>query len=99
MIQVPRPLLSVRDVSKAFPGVLALDHISLDVYPGTVHGIVGENGAGKSTLMKILSGVYAKDSGMIVFDGQTIERTTPLQSMKMGLSIICLLYTSDAADE
>jgi len=88
MIQVPRPLLSVRDVSKAFPGVLALDHISLDVYPGTVHGIVGENGAGKSTLMKILSGVYAKDSGMIVFDGQTIERTTPLQSMKMGLSII-----------
>jgi ribose transport system ATP-binding protein len=86
--QATQPLLSVRDVSKAFPGVLALDHVSLDIYPGTVHGIVGENGAGKSTLMKILSGVYAKDSGTIVFDGQTIERTTPLLSMKMGLSII-----------
>ena len=86
--QASQPLLSVRDVSKAFPGVLALDHISLDVYPGIVHGIVGENGAGKSTLMKILSGVYAKDSGTIVFDGQAIERTTPVLSMKMGLSII-----------
>ena len=88
MEQASQPLLSVKDVSKAFPGVLALDHISLDVYAGTVHGIVGENGAGKSTMMKILSGVYAKDSGTIVFDGQTVERTTPLQSMRMGLSII-----------
>jgi ribose transport system ATP-binding protein len=86
--QASQPLLSVREVSKAFPGVQALDRVSLDVYPGTVHGIVGENGAGKSTLMKILSGVYVKDSGTIIFDGQTIERTTPLQSMKMGLSII-----------
>jgi ribose transport system ATP-binding protein len=87
-VEQASPLLSVRDVTKAFPGVLALDHISLDVYPGMVHGIVGENGAGKSTLMKILSGVYAKDSGTIMFDGQVIERTTPLLSMKMGLSII-----------
>jgi len=53
-----------------------------------VHGIVGENGAGKSTLMKILSGVYQKDSGLVVFDGQTIERTTPQESMKRGLAII-----------
>ncbi len=81
-------LLSIRDVSKAFPGVKALDRVSLDVSGGMVHGIVGENGAGKSTLMKILSGVYEKDSGEIVFDGRVIERTTPVESMNMGLAII-----------
>ena len=53
----PEALLSVKDVSKAFPGVKALDRVSLEVFGGVVHGIVGENGAGKSTLMKILSGV------------------------------------------
>jgi ABC-type sugar transport system ATPase subunit len=81
-------ILSIRDVSKSFPGVRALDGVSIDVRRGTVHGLVGENGAGKSTLMKILSGVYEKDSGTVVFDGQTIERTTPHQSMLSGLAII-----------
>jgi len=81
-------LLSVRDVSKAFPGVKALDHVSLEVTGGVVHGIVGENGAGKSTLMKILSGVYEKDSGEIVYEGRTIDKITPLESMQMGLAII-----------
>jgi ribose transport system ATP-binding protein len=82
------PLLRITDVSKAFPGVKALDRVSLEVSGGVVHGIVGENGAGKSTLMKILSGVYEKDSGEIVFEGRTIERTTPVESMHMGLAII-----------
>jgi ribose transport system ATP-binding protein len=81
-------ILSISDVCKSFPGVRALDKVSIDVRRGTVHGIVGENGAGKSTLMKILSGVYQKDSGTIVFDGQNIERTTPQESMQRGLSII-----------
>ncbi len=81
-------IISIRDVSKSFPGVKALDKVSIDVRRGTVHGIVGENGAGKSTLMKILSGVYQKDSGTIVFDGQTIEHTTALESMHRGLAII-----------
>jgi ribose transport system ATP-binding protein len=84
----PQALLSIKDVSKAFPGVKALDRVSLDVTGGVVHGIVGENGAGKSTLMKILSGVYEKDSGEIVFEGNVIEKITPLQSMHMGLAII-----------
>jgi ribose transport system ATP-binding protein len=84
----PDVILSIRDVSKSFPGVRALDQVSLDVRRGTVHGLVGENGAGKSTLMKILSGVYERDSGTVVFDGQTIERTTPHQSMQRGLAII-----------
>ncbi|MEI7742899.1 MAG: sugar ABC transporter ATP-binding protein [Chloroflexota bacterium] len=75
-------------MSKAFPGVKALDRVSLEVHGGVVHGIVGENGAGKSTLMKILSGVYGKDSGEITFEGRTIEKTTPVESMNMGLAII-----------
>ena len=75
-------------MSKAFPGVKALDHVTLEVRPGRVHGIVGENGAGKSTLMKILSGVYEKDSGEIVFEGNVIDKITPVQSMNLGLSII-----------
>jgi ribose transport system ATP-binding protein len=82
------PILKIKEVSKAFPGVKALDRISLEVFRGTIHGIVGENGAGKSTLMKILSGVYQKDGGEIIFDGNKIEDITPIQSMKMGLSII-----------
>ena len=81
-------ILSIKEVNKSFPGVKALEQVSFEVLRGTVHGIVGENGAGKSTLMKILSGVYQKDSGTIVFDGETIKTTTPVQSMKRGLSII-----------
>ncbi len=81
-------ILAIKDVSKSFPGVRALDRVSIDVRRGMVHGIVGENGAGKSTLMKILSGVYQKDSGSVVFDGQSIEHTTPQESMKRGLAII-----------
>jgi ribose transport system ATP-binding protein len=88
MASAAQAILSIRDVSKAFPGVKALDRVSLEVFPGAVHGIVGENGAGKSTLMKILSGVYEKDSGEVVFDGASIDRTTPQESMRMGLSII-----------
>jgi len=84
----PQPLLSITDVSKEFPGVKALDRVSLEVTGGVVHGIVGENGAGKSTLMKILSGVYEKDSGEVVFEGKTIDTITPLESMRMGLAII-----------
>ena len=84
----PQPLLSIKDVSKAFPGVKALDRVSLEVSGGVVHGIVGENGAGKSTLMKILSGVYEKDSGEVVFEGNVIDKVTPVQSMNMGLAII-----------
>ncbi len=82
------PILIIEDVNKSFPGVKALNHVSLEVGRGIVHGIIGENGAGKSTLMKILSGVYTKDSGTVIFDGNTIEHTTPIQSLNMGLSII-----------
>ena len=81
-------ILSVQGVNKSFPGVKALTDASIEVRKGTVHGVVGENGAGKSTLMKILCGVHTKDSGTIVFDGETIEYTTPIISIRKGLSII-----------
>ena len=81
-------ILQVENVCKSFPGVKALDHVTIEVQRGVVHGIVGENGAGKSTLMKILSGVYTKDEGTVIFDGEVIERTTPIQSLNRGLSII-----------
>jgi ribose transport system ATP-binding protein len=81
-------ILSINDVSKSFPGVKALDKVSIECRSGSVHGVVGENGAGKSTLMKILSGVYTKDTGTVVFDGETVEHTTPIQSIRRGLSII-----------
>ena len=83
-------ILTIKDVSKSFPGVNALQKVSFDVRRGSVHGLVGENGAGKSTLMKILSGVYQKDAGTgtVIFDGETIEHTTPLESMQRGLAII-----------
>lgn len=81
-------ILSVEKVSKSFPGVKALKEISLKVPKGVVYGIVGENGAGKSTLMKILSGVYTKDEGIVVFEGEVIENITPIQALKKGLSII-----------
>lgn len=87
-VQVPENILSVNNISKYFPGVKALDDVSIEIRRGTVHGIVGENGAGKSTLMKILSGVFTKDSGSITFDGEDIKSTTPHKSMAMGLSII-----------
>ncbi len=81
-------ILSIKGISKSFPGVKALDQVSFTVKRGTVHGLVGENGAGKSTLMKILSGVYPKDSGTIIFDGVEVGATTPIKSMNSGLAII-----------
>ena len=62
-------LLQMNDICKEFPGVKALDHVSLTVKRGTVHALMGENGAGKSTLMKCLFGMYAKDAGQIMLEG------------------------------
>lgn len=81
-------VLSIKDICKSFPGVKALNSVSIEVQRGLVHGIVGENGAGKSTLMKILSGVLQKDSGTVIFDGETVENTLPVESLHRGLSII-----------
>ena len=66
-------LLKMENIEKAFPGVKALDKVSLSVKAGTVHALMGENGAGKSTLMKCLFGVYNKDAGKIYLDGEEIN--------------------------
>ncbi|MFP4329154.1 MAG: sugar ABC transporter ATP-binding protein [Spirochaetaceae bacterium] len=82
------PIISVREVSKSFPGVLALDQVSLDIFPGEVHVLMGENGAGKSTLMKILAGVYRADSGDIILEGEAVHIDTPLQAQHLGINLI-----------
>ena len=81
-------LLSMENVSKAFPGVQALDNVSLSVRPGEVLGLVGENGAGKSTLMKILSGAYPADAGSVYLRGQPVQILNPHHAQRLGISII-----------
>jgi ABC-type sugar transport system ATPase subunit len=82
------PLLYMEDVSKSFPGVLALDKVSLEVRHGEILGLIGENGAGKSTLMKILSGVYPLDSGQLYLLGQPVTIQNPHHAQQLGISII-----------
>jgi methyl-galactoside transport system ATP-binding protein len=81
-------ILEMNHICKSFPGVKALDDVSLKVRPGSVHALVGENGAGKSTLMKCLFGIYIKDSGDIIYDGQKIEVTSTKQALDLGISMI-----------
>ena len=88
MARSQTPLLEMKGITKQFPGVLALDNVTLTVYPGEVLALVGENGAGKSTLMKILSGVYKKDAGEILLDGKPVEISGPLHARQLGISII-----------
>src|SRR5260221_57679 len=82
------PLLEMRGISKRFPGVIALDEVSLQIGRGEVVAICGENGAGKSTLMKILGGVHQPDSGEILIDGQPVKIHGVTDSMKHGIAFI-----------
>jgi inositol transport system ATP-binding protein len=85
----PAPaLLQMAGISKSFPGVQALQNVDLYVRSGECLALVGENGAGKSTLMKILSGVYAPDEGVIAIDGQTVVPSNPHHAQQLGVSII-----------
>jgi len=82
------PLMEVRNISKAFPGVQALDDVNVKFLPGEVHAVVGENGAGKSTLMKVMAGAYKPDKGEILFQGENVFFTHPVEAQEMGISII-----------
>ena len=81
-------LLKMAGISKEFPGVKALDDVQLNVRKGSVHALIGENGAGKSTLMKILIGLFHKDSGSIIFDGKELEATSISYALQNGISMI-----------
>jgi ribose transport system ATP-binding protein len=81
-------LLQLSGVSKRFPGVVALDSVSLDVHRGEVVGLVGENGAGKSTLMKVLAGILASDAGEIRLDGHVVSIRSPREAAQHGIGII-----------
>lgn len=81
-------LLQMTDICKEFPGVKALDHVSLTVKPGTVHALMGENGAGKSTLMKCLFGIYDKDSGKIELEGQEINFKNSKEALENGVAMV-----------
>lgn len=83
-----QPILKLDNICKSFPGVRALYNAGLSVYPGKVMALMGENGAGKSTLMKILTGIYSKDSGSIHYQGQEVTFKNPKMSQLAGISII-----------
>jgi ribose transport system ATP-binding protein len=81
-------ILELKKISKHFPGVQALDSVDMDLTKGEVHALVGENGAGKSTLIKILSGVYQRDSGEILFEGRPLEIKDPFTALSLGIATV-----------
>lgn len=81
-------ILTMKDIDKSFPGVHALDHVNFEVRRGEVHALMGENGAGKSTLMKVLTGIYTKDSGTITFEGKEVEFHNTREAQDAGIVIV-----------
>src|SRR6187200_2330048 len=85
---VEAPALEMRGITKRYPGVLANDHIDLDVRPGEIHALLGENGAGKSTLMNILYGLAQPDSGEILIDGEVVKIADATQAIRRGINMV-----------
>ncbi len=85
---MPKPLIEMRGITKKFPGVLANDHIDLDIFPGEIHALLGENGSGKSTLMCILSGLYKPDAGTILVNGADKKFRSPRDSIACGIGMV-----------
>ena len=81
-------VLEMKQIYKAFPGVVAVDKVDLTLYRGEVLALMGENGAGKSTLIKILSGMYTPDSGEIIIDGRSHSSLTTKQALDEGVAVI-----------
>ena len=82
------PILELKNIGKSFPGVKALDDVRFDVLPGEVHALLGENGAGKSTLIKIVSGVYQPDGGVLTVHGNEVSFQSPLEAQAAGIATI-----------
>ena len=83
-----RPVLTMTGISKTFPGVRALHDVDFRLFPGEVHALMGENGAGKSTLIKVLTGVYGTDAGVITLDGEQVSFSGPMQAAAAGVSTV-----------
>jgi len=85
---MPEVLLQMEGIHKRFPGVHALNNVSLNVYAGEVHALVGENGAGKSTLMNVLNGIHRKDAGRVIYKGREEQIDSPIKAQKLGIGMI-----------
>ena len=81
-------LLETRGLSKRFGQQYALKQVNLQILPGEIHGLVGENGAGKSTLIKILTGVYTRDEGQVLWEGKEVSDLNPVASRRLGINVI-----------
>src|SRR5207302_2347527 len=81
-------MLELRNISKSFPGVCALDDVSLSFRPGEIHGLMGENGAGKSTAIKIMTGIYQPDAGEVRFNGEPVTLADYRDSLARGIGIV-----------
>jgi len=82
------PLLEVKNITKKFGGLTAVDNVSMQIFPGEVIGILGDNGAGKSTLIKVVSGVYHAEAGQIFYEGRRIKISNPTEALKIGIETI-----------
>ena len=81
-------MLEVRSLTKRFGGLVAVDHMDMQVYPGEVVGLLGDNGAGKSTLIKMVSGVYHPDEGRIFFQGEEVKMGSPMDALELGIETL-----------
>ena len=88
MSAMAEPILSVRNLTKRFGGLVAVNRVSWDVYPGEVVALLGDNGAGKSTLIKCISGVYQADDGEVLFEGKRTRFTRPVDALANGIETI-----------
>ncbi len=85
---MPGYVVETKNLTKKFPGVVALRNMHLEVLPGEIHGLVGENGAGKSTLIKVLTGVYMPEEGQILVEGKEVSFKDPVQAQNAGISCV-----------
>src|SRR5690606_16951195 len=81
-------LIELKNISKRFGGVRALDDVSIDIRPGEIHCVAGENGSGKSTIIKVMSGIYTPEEGEILIDGNSVGRLDPIQAVHRGVQVI-----------
>ncbi|MCZ4272287.1 ATP-binding cassette domain-containing protein [Maritalea porphyrae] len=88
MNKVKTPLVEMKDIQVSFGGIKAVDHVSIDVYPGEVVGLLGHNGAGKSTIIKVLSGAYKKDGGEILINGKPVTINNPRDARQHKIETI-----------